>query len=87
MRLINADAIEEKTEEVMEKQRIYVPYTLFMEEIIDQMPTIDAVEVIRCKECTAFYDIGKTDWGLCIFSGQVRKNDFCSWAERKEEHG
>ena len=53
--------------------------------LLDDMPTIDAVEVIRCKDCPAFYDTGRTDWGLCRLNGQVRHDDFCSWAERREE--
>ena len=46
-----------------------------------QRPTIDAVPVVRCRECK-HYD-GK--W-MCKISGvpSRKPNDFCSYGERKE---
>ena len=48
---------------------------------IADAPTVDAVEVIRCKDCK-HYD-GK--W-LCKISGVPSRKpcDFCSYGERKE---
>ena len=48
---------------------------------IEQAPTIDAVPVVRCRECK-HYD-GK--W-MCKISGvpSRKPNDFCSYGERKE---
>ena len=46
---------------------------------------IDAVEVIRCKDCV-YYNVpnGMTDW--CDVWGNIaREDDFCSYAERIED--
>ena len=59
--------------------------------IIDLQPTVDAVEVVRCKDCKyylqsnekcelvdtrlRFYETDKTWTGDC----------FCSWGERRED--
>ena len=52
--------------------------------IIDVQPTVDAVEVVRCKDCE-FYDKDEK-WcrrlGLC---GAFNENDFCSHGERRED--
>ena len=47
---------------------------------IDNAPTVDAVPVVRCRECK-HYD-GK--W-MCKISGvpSRKPNDFCSYGERK----
>lgn len=57
--------------------------------LIDNAPAVDAVPVVRCKDC-----IGKDTWYkneefgvyICGLSGLyiVEDNDFCSYAERKE---
>ena len=47
---------------------------------IEEMPTVDAVPVVRCKDCK--YKQGSA----CDYSAVwVRPNGFCSWGERKEE--
>lgn len=52
--------------------------------IIESMPTIDAVPVVRCKGCEFYTE--KERWcrrlGLC---GAFDQNGYCSHAERKEE--
>ena len=55
--------------------------------------TIDAVEVIRCKDCKNWRE-GFTGSGMRIntwcplMNGSVTKdNDFCSYGERREENG
>lgn len=52
--------------------------------IIESAPTIDAVPVVRCKDCEFYTE--EERWcrrlGLC---GAFDTNDFCSHAERSEE--
>lgn len=50
-------------------------------------------ELIRCKDCR-YYDHGENEcesWSLCIVHinryFQTCADNFCSWAERKEECG
>lgn len=47
-------------------------------EAIDDAPTVDAVEVVRCKDCKHRCE---NDDFICI---GVKNNDFCSYGERKE---
>lgn len=58
-------------------------------DLVDSVPTVDAVPVVRCKGCI-HYDLGVC---LKIYSdGNAQKdswqsrnpNDFCSYGERKE---
>ena len=53
---------------------------------IESAPTIDAVKVVRCKECK--YCFNGQCWkfdGLDKFDSKVAANDFCSRADRKTE--
>ena len=50
------------------------------ERVIDSQPTVDAVPVVRCRECTEFNETeheGSHGYGF-------RENDFCSYGKRKE---
>ena len=49
------------------------------------MPTVDAVEVVRCKDCK-YYEEQDETIGTCLLteSGAHIKG-YCSWAEVKEE--
>ena len=59
--------------------------------IINQFPAVDAVEVVRCKncrkrhtwECAMHYESedGNEQYGW------ENDNDFCSWGERKDGDG
>ena len=57
----------------------------------DKAPTIDAVEVVRCKDCKMFAPCeevdGQTWTGFCKY-GQFHtdEDDFCSRGERREEN-
>ena len=48
---------------------------------VDIQPTVDAVPVIRCKDCKAFNGL------KCVRNNMiaVRTDDYCSRAERNEE--
>ena len=54
-------------------------------------PTIDAVEVVRCKDCM-LYEARSKDSGYCHYWGcvegmelsRVEFDDFCSYGERKD---
>lgn len=51
---------------------------------IADAPTVDAVEVVRCKDCK--YLMFSDCYGECGqgHMGIVRPDDFCSYGERKE---
>ena len=54
---------------------------------VDKQPTIDAVPVVRCKECryVTTEDGGFYCYGPIGIFGTVGFNDFCSFGERKEQ--
>ena len=90
MRIIDADKLIETIPTVMDMQDAYLPIH-FKEWLIDSAPTIDAVEVVRCKECKN--SIASVDNSLCCrcwydslgFWEEVKADDFCSYGERKGE--
>lgn len=49
---------------------------------IEDAPTVDAVPVIRCKDCKYYDD---REWLKCPMLEPTEKDDYCSKAERKEE--
>ena len=53
-------------------------------EMIDMMPTADAVPVVRCKDCKWYEFDRKMHCGLP--HGVRSKDDYCSDAERREEY-
>lgn len=94
MRLINADALKQ---EIRKGTRYYVRVwdpkgrekwemekdlsLKEIDEIIDNAPTIDAVEVVRCKDCKHFdgsYPM------CCRFEEEFKPDGYCSYGEKKE---
>lgn len=53
---------------------------------IEDAPTIDAVQVVRCKDCEYFSEPNSFS-GKCTLRGDyIFKNDFCSYAvERRTD--
>ena len=96
MRLTDADALGEKLETLMEKyaamgkQNVAQDYNFVMT-VLACAPTVDAVEVVRCKDC-AWYENGKDYVPYCDnpCSELQHPNDetFCSYGEgRSDGHG
>lgn len=56
--------------------------------VMDYAPTVDAVEVVRCKDCKHYY-ADPWGYGNCVFEGGVSRrtktSDFCSWGERRKD--
>lgn len=96
MRLIDADALIEKFNEkanmaeCLVDERTAERFATFcaLSDAVEQMPTVDAVQVIRCKDCTFghFYNykIGKMYCTHPAGLMEMTPTDFCSYAERKE---
>ena len=78
-RLIDADALLEK----MKRTSRYFDVLFDVEE----MPTVNAVEVVRCRECKyRFGNNGHSKNGCPIIDANIwlDDDDFCSYGERKE---
>lgn len=86
-RLIDADAMRDDWLENGENEYVYDTNAVL--DSIDSQPTVDAVEVVRCRDCkfwdseTGFCDKhsrfyhGGLDWDM------FNDDDFCSYGERK----
>lgn len=55
--------------------------------LIQNASTIDAVPVVRCKDCTYYRDSNHIDHGCSSVYGitEPDDNDFCSYGHRKED--
>lgn len=82
MRLIDADALVKALNESG------VPYRADVQEVLDAQPTVDAVPVVRCKDCKWWSDWGNGT-GSCELSEDAMRRedatDFCSFGERKDD--
>lgn len=89
MRLIDADALIR----TMRADPLYFVVERYnIEGPIHAAPTIDAIPVIRCRDCKHFLQIKDTQFGRCKIHYErtqgrrmTRETHYCSWAERKEE--
>ena len=91
MKLIDADTLKENICEHVYPLADYfntTDYGMFwtggIEKMIDEQPTIDAVPVVRCKDCEyyCYEELGHR----CVYDQYVETGEeFCSWAKRKEE--
>lgn len=77
-RLIDADKLHyiRKWFEDSNKSEVVV----FAKEI-DKAPTVDAVPVIRCRDCMYWRGNGK----YCEYDMSGLEDDYCSWAERNKK--
>ena len=58
----------------------------FICKLIAEMPTIDAVEVVRCQYCVNHYDCTGVKLNCCLKTGiYVDDDEFCSKAERRTD--
>ena len=97
MRLIDADAlmdvIRQHEYRLATKQGAidYGMFTLGIQQAVDEQPTVDAVEVVRCKDCKHYKPQKKSahwenraDYCNRIVTIKTRPYDFCSYGERKD---
>ncbi len=93
MRLIDADALDGKLIPNCPIEEGGIPLKDFAthKKILKLYPTIDAVPVVRCKDCVHWYDREGvclkiySDGNVSADAWQERKpDDFCSYGERKD---
>ena len=89
MRLIDADRLSEVIYDNV--SALYEDAVCAKEDClaeIESAQAVDAVPVVRCRECVgrAFWEKDHNDVPVCLLSGLYVKseNDFCSYGERKE---
>ena len=82
MRLIDADALARESAEFPHSAMACA----FIKRI-EEAPTIEAVPVVRCKDCIRWRR-SKTNTAakVCDWDRYEKtENDYCSWAKRKED--
>ena len=95
MRLIDADALRDKLQEEIDKA--IPPFddvigsircgVRLARNIVEDEPTVDAVPVIRCRDCKRWRR-SKSDTGamVCDWDRYERtESDYCSWAKRRTD--
>ena len=90
MRLIDADALKKViwnnvylVQDVFNSRDCGMFWTGGIEKAIDEAPTIDAVQVVRCKDCK-HYD-GEYTYPMCWRNEiHVHSDDYCSYGENRE---
>ena len=58
--------------------------TTELEKLLNNAPTVDAVEVVRCKDCKRYQLDSIFHVGFCG-GKRCKDDDFCSYGERKED--
>ena len=53
--------------------------------IIQKQTTVDAVPVVRCKDCKYYEETDETIGTCLLTESGAHVKGYCSWAERKEE--
>lgn len=88
MRLIDADRadvviIYDKSNELTQVSAIR-EYIKRQKAFLDKFPTIDAVPVVRCRDCKYHEDTHVTGFEhCCLYDLTMRYNDFCSYGKRE----
>ena len=84
MKLIDGDELIELllSTAITDKQR---EYSECVQYAVQKMPTVDAVPVVRCKDCTRWRKYNGEQFGECKWTFRVTKADgYCDDAERKD---
>lgn len=96
MKLIDVRALKEWVENWFTKNRFYHPYAknnnipiTELYDILELIPSIDAAEVVRCKDCRWYktnYMWNGTEVKICAkeaYEPGRNAYDYCSYGERK----
>ena len=92
MRLIDADAIRKR---LIDRQITDAFFNAVQRHeigcivgMVDEQPTINAVPVVRCKDCQ-WLNAGKNiveEWmWCCLLSRDVSEDHFCGYGERRSD--
>lgn len=87
MRLIDADNLMAELNKIVYTKRADTVdrHTLQIVSAIQNAPKVDAVEVVRCKDCMHFYNPAMQDFRCNLHNIYIYTKDYCSYGERKEE--
>ena len=90
-RLIDANAIEAKIERnfrrlVASQNKPDLAAALsYVGDLIIEVPTVDAVEVVRCKDCKHWTMGYCNNFAYYDYEPTTNEDDFCSYGERRND--
>ena len=97
MRLIDADKLESGEVIIPTENGGYEYVEVFYKDDVDNAPSVDAVEVVRCKDCRWYEESKNSEIYPMRFCYRLKNdngvrvgyncdsNDFCSHGERRED--
>lgn len=94
MRLIDADTLRkdvEKDRDASDMPKMWYQGIEYAINHIIHAPTVDAIEVVRCKDCKFYLNsnekCGLVDTRLRFYETDKvwTEDSFCSWGERRED--
>ena len=84
MRLINADVLKQHIDKLPAlPDGNFAGNHSALKALKNMQPTVDAVPVVRCKDCIRFFPVDDV-WGWCTVSGKMRCKDYCSYGVRED---
>lgn len=70
------------------KRKLVSDYAYAAANMLDEIPSADVVEVVRCKDCNYWVRLDGDDDHYCRLDcglqGIVAEEDFCSYGERRD---
>ena len=87
-RLIDAEKLAEyKASGVSDLTEWQKGWNDAIDTIMGETPTVDAEPVVRCKDCKFWHTEGQycDRFGVMWEEFYTSPNDYCSWAERRED--
>ena len=83
-RLIDANAL------IAEYDRVHIGAPGGARKLMEDAPEVDAVEVVRCKDCKHYECHKRKIYENCVRDYRLvptKPNDFCSYGERRTDNG
>lgn len=86
MRLIDADALLKAFYRELDNAILYGRIVKPLQDLINEAPTVDAVPVVRCKDCKWWTKQEKSIQGRCALTGTYPTGGwYCGNGERKDD--
>ena len=90
MRLINADVLKQHIDKLPAlPDGNFAGNHSALKALINMQPTVDAVTVVRCKDCKHWRKYTDEQFGECMTTIRdtkvTRSDDYCSESERKDD--
>ena len=83
-RYIDADALKERFDRLGKKYRMPESGVNLLKRTVDEIPTADVVEVVRCKDCRYFEPEKYSESWCHVWGRRTSIGEFCSCGRRED---